>query len=91
MRSPCSIDSSKKNVSSGTRFSRRRCRPGAAETASRGRARAPFPCAPCRHRGRVIDARLLQIRRDLDLRDGQEADARIVHLAGEQRGELARI
>src|SRR2546426_5183346 len=38
--------------------------------------------------GRVIHACLLQVRRDLDVRNRQEADAGVVHIPGQQRGEL---
>ena len=37
----------------------------------------------------VEHARLLQVGRDLDVGDGEEADARVVDLAGEQFGELS--
>ena len=37
---------------------------------------------------RVIDAGDLQVRRDVHVRDGQEADARVVHLPGQEIGDL---
>jgi len=60
--------------------SEERC--GAVERARR------FPARRVVTDGRVIHQRLLQIRRDLDLRDGQEADARIVHVSRQERREL---
>ena len=56
--------------------------------------------ARCERPGRVLarfrvadrgveHARLLQVGRHLDVGDGEEADARIVDLAGEQFGELS--
>ena len=38
---------------------------------------------------RVEDARQLQVGTDLDARERHEADTRVVHLASEQRGQLA--
>src|SRR5688572_12679438 len=46
---------------------------------------APGPLVA--HRG-VVDARLLEVGRHLDVGDGQEADSRILHVACEQLGNL---
>src|SRR3954463_13551334 len=57
----------------------------------RGAAERPFRVPPRRvvaERG-VVNARLLQIRRDRDAGDGDEADPRIVDLARQHRGNLA--
>src|SRR5438034_11081216 len=39
--------------------------------------------------GRVVHACRLQVRRDRHVRDGEESDPRVVHLAGDELGELA--
>ena len=90
MRSWWPIDSSNRNSSSGTRRSCSRRRPGGGRTALR--APAPWRCPRARllvaHR-RVVDARQLQIGRDLHPRQGDEADAGIVHgAAAEQLAQL---
>ena len=90
MRSWCATDSSKRNSSSGTR--RRRSR--AADLAAEERRRALERLARSSARSaaspsdRVVDARQLQVGGDLDARERDEADARIVHLAREQLAEL---
>src|SRR5436190_13181312 len=48
-----------------------------------------FTLRPLVSHRRVIDARELKIRRDAHFRQRQEPDARIVHVAGEELGELA--
>ena len=63
MRSLVSIDSSNIQVSSGTRFSRSRVRPGAAGTASRARARARSLARLVVAERGVEHARLLQVGR----------------------------
>src|SRR5262245_7990813 len=62
-------------------------RGGALQRALRAAARLRLVTA--RSERCEVDARLLQIRGDLDARQGHEPDARIVHLAREQAGELA--
>ena len=78
------------NVSSGTRFRRSRDpiwrrRNGAARSSARAAVRAGLVVA---ERG-VEDARLLEVGRHLHAGEGDEADARIVHLARQQQRELA--
>ena len=89
MRSPRSIDSSKKNSSRGTRLSRSRLpiwrrRKGVARPSARD---GVLPGLRVAER-RVIDAGDLKVRRDVHVRDGQEADARVVHFPGKEIRDL---